>query len=415
MRTLIGPFQQIITLENLPLKGAIQDEQLVIKENAGILTNDGFIEAVDDFETLAKNNPGVEVEKLTEPMVLLPGLIDAHTHICFGGSRARDYAMRNAGKPYLEIARAGGGILDSVRKTREATPETLVNTTYQRATRHLQEGVTTCEVKSGYGLSVEAELKMLEAIQKVDETHAIDIVPTCLAAHMRGPEYQDSVLYLEDMIESLLPKVKAQGLASRVDIFIEDTAFSVEEGRRYLIQAQSMGFDITIHADQFSTGGSNLATALGAMSADHLEASTDKEINALALSDTVAVVLPGVSFGLGMDYAPGRKLLDRGACVAIATDWNPGSAPMGDLLLQAAVYGAVQKLSNAEVFAGITFRAAQALNLQDRGQLVPGQLADFIGFATTDYQEILYQQGKLKPTKVWKKGKQVATQVKSEK
>ena len=407
MRTLIGPFKQVITLENLPLKGAIQDEQLVVKTNAGVLVNEGVIEAVDDFETLAKNSTSVQIEELNTPLVLLPGLVDAHTHICFGGSRARDYAMRNAGKPYLEIARAGGGILDSVRKTREAALQTLVDTTYQRATRHLHEGVTTCEIKSGYGLSVDDELKMLKAIQKVNETHPIDVVPTCLAAHMRGPEYQDSQLYLDHMLENLLPQVKAQNLASRVDIFIEETAFSVEEGRRYLIQAQSMGFDITIHADQFSTGGSKLATALGAVSADHLEASTDKEINALALSDTVSVVLPGVSFGLGMDYAPGRKLLDRGACVAIATDWNPGSAPMGDLLLQAAVYGAVQKLSNAEVLAGITFRAAQALNLQDRGQLVTGQLADFIGFDTSDYQEILYQQGKLKPTKVWKRGKLV--------
>ncbi len=407
MRTLIGPFKQVITLENLPLKGAIQDEQLVVKTNAGVLVNQGVIEAVDDFEALAKNSTSVQVEELNTPLVLLPGLVDAHTHICFGGSRARDYAMRNAGKPYLEIARAGGGILDSVRKTREAALQTLVDTTYQRATRHLHEGVTTCEIKSGYGLSVDDELKMLKAIQKVNETHLIDVIPTCLAAHMRGPEYQNSQLYLDHMLENLLPQVKAQNLASRVDIFIEDTAFSVEEGRRYLIQAQSMGFDITIHADQFSTGGSKLATALGAVSADHLEASTDKEINALALSDTVSVVLPGVSFGLGMDYAPGRKLLDRGACVAIATDWNPGSAPMGDLLLQAAVYGAVQKLSNAEVLAGITFRAAQALNLQDRGQLVTGQLADFIGFDTSDYQEILYQQGKLKPTKVWKRGKLV--------
>lgn len=404
MQKLIGPFQQIITLENLPLKGAIQDEQLIVKENAGILVNQDKIEAVDNFETLAKNAEGITIEEITTPMVLLPGFVDAHTHICFGGSRARDYAMRNAGKPYLEIARAGGGILDSVRKTREATLETLVESTYQRATRHLHEGVTTCEVKSGYGLSVEAELKMLEAINQVNHAHTIDIVPTCLAAHMRGPEYQDSVVYLDDIIEHLLPKVKAQNLASRVDIFIEDTAFSVEEGRRYLIQAQSMGFDITIHADQFSTGGSKLAAMLGAVSADHLEASTDSEINAIALSDTVAVVLPGVSFGLGMDYAPGRKLLDRGACVAIATDWNPGSAPMGDLLLQAAVYGAVQQLSNAEVLAGITFRAAQALNLQDRGQLVAGQLADFVGFATDNYQEILYQQGKMKPEKIWKKG-----------
>lgn len=402
MKKLIGPFKQIVTLENLPAKGAIDDEQLVIRENAGVLVNGDVIEAIDDFDTLAKSCD--QVEKIEEDCVLLPGFVDAHTHICFGGSRARDYAMRVAGKPYLEIARAGGGILDSVRKTREAPLDTLVTSATQRASRHLAEGVTTCEVKSGYGLSVEAELKMLEAIQKVNDTHAIDIVPTCLAAHMRAPEYDDSVAYLNDVLDKLLPEVKARKLANRVDIFVEDTAFSVEEGRHYLNKAKAMGFDITIHADQFSTGGSALACEVGAISADHLEASTEAEVALLAKADTVAVVLPGVTFGLGMDYAPARKLLDQGACVAIATDWNPGSAPMGDLLMQAAVLGAVEKLTTAETFAGMTFRAAKALNLHDRGQLIAGQLADFVGFATDDYREILYHQGKLKPHKVWKRG-----------
>lgn len=405
MRKLIGPFKQIVTLENLPLKGAIDDEQLVIKENAGVLIDGDVIEQIGSFEALASQCDNVE--EVAENSVLLPGFVDAHTHICFGGSRARDYAMRVAGKPYLEIARAGGGILDSVRKTREASLDTLVASTTQRATRHLNEGVTTCEVKSGYGLSMEAEIKMLEAIQQVNETHTIDLVATCLAAHMRGPEYKDSVIYLDDVIEKLLPEVKARGLAKRVDIFVEDTAFSVEEGRHYLKKAQAMGFDITIHADQFSTGGSALACEVGAISADHLEASTDHEVELIAKSDTVAVVLPGVTFGLGMDYAPARKLLDQGASVAIATDWNPGSAPMGDLLMQAAVLGAVEKLTTAETFAGMTFRAAQALNLQDRGQLVAGQLADLVAFATDDYREILYHQGKLKPNKVWKRGKLV--------
>ncbi len=182
-----------------------------------------------------------------------------------------------------------------------------------------------------------------------------------------------------------------------MDVFIEKNAFDGNAALDYLNRAKHSGFDVTVHADQFTAGGSEVAVKAGAVSADHLEASSDKEINSLAKSNTVAVALPGASLGLGMPYAPARKLLDAGACLAIASDWNPGSAPMGNLLLQAAVLGAAQKLSNAEVFAGLTFRAAKALNLTDRGALAAGLCADLQVYPTNDYREILYHQGSLRP------------------
>ncbi|MDO6391217.1 imidazolonepropionase [Pontibacter sp. BT731] len=407
--TLIGPFKQMVTMAGLPAAGAIADEELEVLEDAGVLVYDGFIVLVERYDKLLKiaQDKGYTLQKIEEPTVLLPGLIDSHTHICFAGSRANDYAMRVAGKSYLEIARSGGGILDSVRKTREATLVELVDLLKKRCDRHLSEGVTTCEVKSGYGLTTEEELKMLEAIQLVNNHHALELVPTCLAAHMRPPEHTDSRLYLQEVVTQLLPQVKEQGLAKRVDIFIEDTAFNEEDSFEYLSAAKELGFEITVHADQFSTGGSRIAAEAGAISADHLEASGESEIALMKEAGVVATVLPGASLGLGMHYAPARKMLDGGLCLAIATDWNPGSAPMGDLLMQAALLGAAEKLTTAETLAGITVRAAKALNLADRGTIEKGQLADMIAFPTDNYREILYQQGKLKPGKVWKQGKEV--------
>lgn len=407
--TLIGPFSQILTMAELPESGAIADEQLQVLENAGILISNDEVIRVDDFIKLTQEAEQYDyaIETIEEPLVLLPGLIDAHTHICFAGSRANDYAMRVAGKSYLDIARSGGGILDSVRKTREATVIELVELLKRRCDRHFKEGITTCEVKSGYGLSVDDEIKMLEAIQLVNKHHAIDLIPTCLAAHMRPPEYSESKAYLDTILEELLPAIKEQQLANRVDIFIEDTAFTETEAIEYLLAAKKQGFDVTVHADQFTTGGSKVAAEAGAISADHLEASGDEEITLLRNAGVVATVLPGASLGLGMHYAPARKMLDGGLCLAIATDWNPGSAPMGDLLLQAALLGASEKLTTAETLAAITTRAARALNLSDRGQLAAGLKADMIAFPTNDYKEILYFQGKLKPTRIWKAGKEV--------
>jgi imidazolonepropionase len=399
---LTGPFTQILTLAGLPLKGALRDDDLQIIPNGGVLVENRLIVAVDDFEKLRKANPTAQIEEITGSHVLQPGFVDCHTHTCFAGTRAKDYAMRIAGKSYLEITKAGGGIWDSVMQTRAANEDLLVELLLQRVNRHLAEGVTTIEVKSGYGLDTQSELKQLRAIAVASGQTKASLVPTCLAAHMVPKDFSGSQAeYLSYVFHDLLPVIKHDELASRVDIFIEDSAFDAENAIIYLNRAKQMGFDLTVHADQFTTGGSAVAVKLGAVSADHLEASGNAEIKLLAASDTVAVVLPGASLGLGMPYAPARKLLDAGVCVAIASDWNPGSAPMGDLLMQAAVMSAAEKMTTAEVFAGLTYRAAKAMRLNDRGILAPGMRADMQAYSCTDYREILYQQGKMKPGKVW--------------
>ncbi|NKI25290.1 imidazolonepropionase [Arenibacter sp. 6A1] len=405
--TLIGPFKQLLTMHGLPLKGALSDQELTIIENGGIITYKDKIYAIGSYADLQKEAVPLKaaIVPIASEMVCMPGLIDSHTHICFGGSRAKDYALRNSGKTYLEIAKAGGGIWDTVTQTRKASSSLLTDTIKERAGRHLQQGITTIEVKSGYGLSVAEELKMLRAIAAAKNDCDADLIPTCLAAHMIPKDYNGTPeAYLEEIANDLFPILKEEGLSNRIDAFIEEGAFSKALIAPYFKKAQEMGFDITVHADQFSTSGSAVAVEFGAVSADHLEASTEQEIALLANSNVVATALPGASLGLGCNYTPARKLLDAGASVAIASDWNPGSAPMGNLLLQAAVLGTFEKLSNAEVLAGITVRAAHALRISDRGSMVPGKLADFVAFPTNNYQEILYQQGMMAPVKVWKNG-----------
>lgn len=403
---LIGPFKQVVTLQNLPLKGPIKDEALLPIFDAGILVNNGNIEKVGNFEQLAKTHQ--VLHEIEGAKVCLPGFIDSHTHICFGGSRARDYAARNNGKTYLEIAKEGGGIWDTVGKTRASTLAVLVEGVINRANRHLSEGVTTIEVKSGYGLSVEEEIKMLEAIKQANITTASDLISTCLAAHILPKDFDGNhEQYLDYISTELFPILIEKKLTNRIDAFIEEEAFSSSLTSTYFEKAKSLGFDLTVHADQFSTGGSEVAVKLGAMSADHLEASTELEVAMLAASNVVATALPGASMGLGVDFTPGRKILDQGGALAIASDWNPGSAPMGDLLMQASVFGSYQKLSNAEVLSGISFRAAAALGLTDRGSIASGMAADFSCFDTDHFNEIFYHQGKLKPSAVFKSGVQV--------
>ena len=408
--TLVGPFSQILPMTALPLKGALSDEELPIIEDGGLLLSGNSIHSIGPYKDLLSSpeaDTATKVE-LEGKHVAMPGIVDAHTHICFAGSRARDYAMRNAGKSYLDIAREGGGIWDTVTRTRKATEEELVKGIIKRAKRHLKNGTTTIEVKSGYGLSVEHEMKMMKAIAKANTQTSQDLIPTCLAAHIPPKDSQTEVMdYLNKIVDDLLVDVQKQGLSNRVDIFIEEGAFSYGEAIAYLSRVAEMGFDITVHADQFSTGGSEIAVKFGALSADHLEASTEKEIELLAASDVIATALPGASLGLGCPFTPARRLLDAGGALAIASDHNPGSAPMGDLLTQAAILGAFEKLSNAEVLAGITYRAAAALNLSDRGRLESGNLADLAVFHTDNYNEILYNQGDLKPCMVWKSGQLV--------
>jgi len=402
---LIGPFKQLLPMTDLSLKGAISDDELVVLKGAGILVEGEKIKSVGKFDDLKNSYSNAEIYELKGDHTCLPGFIDSHTHICYGGSRANDYAMRNAGKTYLEIAKAGGGIWDTVTQTRKATKEELIKRTAKLANRHLKNGTTTIEVKSGYGLSVAEELKMLNAIKEAHEQTAVDLISTCLAAHMLPKDFEgSSEEYLNKISSELFPILKEEKLTNRIDAFIEESAFSTQQIAPYFQKAKEMGFDITVHADQFSTSGSKVAVEFDAISADHLEASTQTEIDLLGNSDTIATALPGASLGLGCDFTPARKILDAGGALAIASDHNPGSAPMGDLLTQATILGAFEKLSNAEVLAGMTFRAVAALNLKGRGKLEEGYLADFILFHTSDYKEILYNQGNLKPCVVWKKG-----------
>lgn len=405
MKRLIGPFKEIITMADAPLKGALAEEALGLIAKGGVLIEDELIVKVGTFSDLKKEADSID--RIKGDYVLLAGLIDSHTHICFGGSRAGDYAQRVAGKTYQEILKNGGGIHDSVSKTRAASEIELTDLVKARSKRHLEEGVTTVEVKSGYGLSVDEELKMLRAIQSANEKVPADLISTCLAAHVCPKEFDSHEAYLEHIVTHLFPTLKEQNLTNRIDIFTEDGAFDTALSTKYLAQAKAEGFDTTVHADQFTSGGTAVAIAAGALSADHLETTTDADIKLLAASETVATVLPGASLGLGMQYSPARKLLDAGCCLAIATDWNPGSAPMGDLLIQTALMGAAEKLSIPECIASITYRAAKALNLSDRGRIKSGQLADLIAFPVSDHREIFYQQGKIKPDKIWKRGVQV--------
>ncbi|NLN32533.1 MAG: imidazolonepropionase [Flavobacteriaceae bacterium] len=405
---LTGPFSQIVTLAGIPLKGAVKDEQIEIIPNAGILTQNGKILRTGNYEELKKEFSNAELEETDGKNVLLPGFVDSHTHICFGGKRSRDFAMRLNGKTYLEIAESGGGIWSTVTNTRKESQENLYTSTFENTQKLVKNGITTIEIKSGYGLSIEDELKMLRAINQVKNNSKAEIVPTFLGAHMKPRDFEGSNSeYLEILVNEIFPILKEENLSNRIDIFTEQSAFSVEESRIYLQKAKENGFEITIHADQFTPGGSHLAVEFGALSADHLEFSGENEIKALAESDVVAVALPGASIGLGMQYTPARKLLDAGVSLSIASDWNPGSAPMGDLLTQASILATFEKLSMAEVLSGITFRAAKALGFTDRGSLETGKLADFISFPTDDFRDILYYQGQLKPNGVWKNGEKL--------
>ena len=401
MEQIIGPFSQILTFEQTALKGPLQVQDMGILENTGVRIDSGVIVEVGPFEGLVKNNARPQVMEINGSHVLMPGLVDCHSHMVWAGSRAVDFERRNSGLSYQEILASGGGILDTVKWVGQATKGNLKEDLHERILRHQYDGVTTQEIKSGYGLDAENELKMLEVIHEVDREVKVDLIPTFLGAHVCPKDYERSD-FLDYLLAEVAPKAKL--LANRADAFIEAEAFPVQIVQPYLTALKNLGFNLTLHADQFSSGGAALAIQMGAKSADHLEVTTSEDIALFGTSNTVAVVLPGASLGLGMAFAPTRALLDAGACLAIASDWNPGSAPSGDLLAQCGILAAYQKLTAAETFSGVTFRAARALGFTDRGRLAPQHLFDAIAFPTHDYREILYQQGTLKPDMLWKKG-----------
>lgn len=403
MKTLFGPFVEILTMSNLSLKGPLFDDDLEIIYDGGVIVDRESIVEVGKFSKLKEKCKNVY--EISSPYVLLPGFIDCHTHVCFAGSRSGEYAKKNAGISYQQILSEGGGIYDTMQKTNLASDEELKKQTVNRLNRHFFEGVLTCEVKSGYGKDFDQEIRMLKTINEINSENPYDLVSTCLAAHVPPNDKNiSSQDYLKSIVKDLFPQIIKDQLTNRVDIFIERNAFNINESKQFLISAKENGFTTTVHGNQFTSGGLKTAVDAGAISVDHLEVLSDEEIKYLSRSKTSAVVLPGCSLGLGLPFAPARKILDAGCQLAIATDWNPGSAPMGDLLIQASILASNQKLTNAEVFSALSFRAANVLKLKDRGTIEANKIADFIGFNISDYREILYSQGKIKPTFICKKG-----------
>ena len=407
---LIGPFTQLITMDHLPLCGSLSDSQLEIIPNGGIVIREGRIVKTGIFDKLGEEfgDRNTIIDFVDSPMVVIPGMIDPHTHMCWAGNRANDYALRLSGIDYLAIPHGEGGIESTVLKTRAAESGVLEMLLTQRALYCLEHGITTVEVKSGYCLNTDGELRLLEVISTVNKKLPVDLIATCLAAHIKPSDFLGSQKeYLSNVVLELLPEIKRRELSNRIDIYVDQGAFTVDEAYYYLSKGKEIGFDLVIHGDQFTSGGVEAACILGARSVDHLEAVKDQDISRLAISGVIPIALPGSSLGLGTPFAPARKLLDAGCSLAIGSDWNPGSAPMGNLLLQTAILGIFEKMTMAESLAGITFRSARALGLNDRGVLKSESLGDMAGFPVAHYKEILYNQGSLNPSVVWKKGERV--------
>lgn len=336
---------------------------------------------------------------------VLPGFVDSHTHAVFAGDRSHEFAMRLDGATYEEVQAAGGGIYSTVRATRRATLDELVETSLPRISRMLASGTTTIEVKTGYGLEITTEIKMLDAIDRISSTLPIDIVRTFLGAHVIAPEFTDDrTSYVDLVVGEMMDAVEDR--VSFVDVFCDDTAFTVRETRRIVEAAQSRGLDIRLHVEQLGhTGGAALAAEVGAVAADHLDHATDDDITALARVGTVAVLLPGVSYSM-RDPAPvGRRFRDAGVKVALATDCNPGTAYIETMPFIISLASVASGLTPAEsVWAG-TRGGALALGLVDRGLVVPGMLADLIILDAPSYEHLAYRPDGDLVAQVIKRGK----------
>jgi imidazolonepropionase len=352
-------------------------------ERGAILCQDGVIKAVgDEQQVTASLLPGeVEVEVDCEGCCLIPGFVDPHTHMCFAETREKEFALRLEGAEYLEILRQGGGILSSVKAVRAASEEELFSVTQEHALLALEFGTTTLEIKSGYGLDTETELRMLRVIHRVGKETLLDVVPTFLGAHAMPEEYaNDPDTYVDMLIEEMIPAVSDQGIARFCDVFCEKGVFSVEQSRRILKAAQQAGLGIKIHADEVhDLGGAGLAAELGATSAEHLLTASDVNLKAMAAKGVIAVLLPATAYSLRKAYAPARKMIDYGVPVALATDCNPGSSYTESMPFAFGLAVLEMNLSINEALAAATLNSAYAIGMEKRvGSLDAGKSADFL-------------------------------------
>jgi imidazolonepropionase len=339
--------------------------------------------------------------------VVLPGFVDCHTHALFAGNRQDEFAARLAGESYEAIAQRGGGIRATVSALRSTPDAELIDTTVRRLRAMVREGVTTIEIKSGYGLDVAEELRMLRLIRAAGERMPVHLEPTCLAAHS-FPADRSRAAWMADILDRILPAVAAERLARTVDVYIESVAFDLAEARRIFERARELGLGIRAHTEQFSNlGGTLAACELGALSCDHLEHAGDREARAMAAAGTVAVLLPGAYYCLRETHLPPVDALRAaGAAIAIATDFNPGTSPVASLLTALHQSVVLFGLSPAEALAGVTCHAARALGLQaDIGTLGPGKLANFTVWDLPDPGYLAYQLGGLAPETIYVRGR----------
>ncbi len=393
--------------DRLKRGAALRD--LPILPGGALVCRDDHVAWVGPTADLPPLSPDAEVIDATGQIVL-PGFVDSHTHLVFAGSRADEFEQRLQGLSYQEIAERGGGINATVRRVRAASKEELKALARPRLRLLLQHGVTTVEVKSGYGLTTADEIKCLEAVAELNAEGPLELVPTFLGAHAVPPEYRgDRDGYLRLLLDDMLPAVARGRLAEFCDVFCETGVFSVEESRQILTRARDLGLRLKLHADELTPlGGAELAAAMGAASADHLLHVSDAGIDALAASGTVATLLPGTAFFLGVAYAPARRLIERGVAVALASDCNPGTCPTENLPLVGAMACTQMKMLPAEAVNALTLNAAAALGRADRlGSLEPGKQADLIVCDVPDYRHLFYHFGINHVRRVIKRGRVV--------
>ena len=393
--------------------------------NGAFAVENGLIISVGESEEILRE---FECENLIDAnqKVVCPAFVECHTHIVFAGNRFDEFELKIKGADYLEILQSGGGILSTVRHTRQANLNDLIEQSRKRLDKLLALGVTTCEVKTGYGLDFETEMKMLEAIAELDKIHPIDLIPTFLPAHAVPTEFKGNENeYVELICNKMIPKAaewfedshfsKKQTPNSKfkiqnffIDVFCEKNAFDLEQSRKVLETAKRHGFQIKAHVDEFTNlGGARMAIELGAVSIDHLDAISDEEISLLAKSKTVGVVTPTVNFNFGStEFADARKLIDSGCAVAVSTDYNPGSAPCPSLPNAMAIACRYQKMLPSEAINAATVNAAFAVGLgSEKGSMEVGKAADFLILDSEDYREICYEFGGNLIESVYKNGR----------
>ena len=387
-------------------KGKEQGENLKL-QNAAVLIEDGIITAITSEGQLPCNEEEADTVVDAEGKLVTPGLVEGHTHLVFGGYRQNEIPLKLKGASYLDILRAGGGIMDTVRKTREASFEELYDKTEGFLDEMMGLGVTTCEGKSGYGLDLETEVKLLEVLKKLNEDHPMDIVSTFMPAHAVEEQWKGKEEEFIELCCQMMPVIKEKNLAEFIDIFTEDSVFNVEQSKVYLEKAKELGFDLKIHADEIEAiGGSVLAGQMKAKSAEHLIVIDDAGMKSLAEGGTTAMCLPATSFYLGATFAPVRRMIDEfGIPVAIASDFNPGSCPSLNLQFIMNLGYLKYRMTPEEILTAVTINPACAINRGDKvGTLEVGKQGDLVIWDAPNMEMLCYRFGSNLALQTIKKG-----------